>query len=96
MPVIATIDVKTQPGKRIEFMQALRASLAATLNEPECSRLDYLVDDSDPNRVVVIEEWTSPGAHQAYSMKLVQAGGMNELMPFMDGMPATTYYERMG
>jgi len=95
MTVIATIDVKTKPGKRAEFMKTLRASLADTLNEPECSRLDYLVDDSDANRVVVIEAWTSAEAHKAYSMKLAQAGGMNALMPLMDGMPATEYYQKL-
>ena len=87
--------MKTQAGKRGEFLKTLRGSLSQTLNKPECSRLEYLVDDSDADRVVVIEEWTSVDAHAAYSRKLVEAGGMNDLFPFMDGMPATTYYEKL-
>ena len=96
MAVIAVIDLKTRPGKRAQFLKVLRQSLKETVSDPACTRLDYLVDDSDPDRVVVVEGWTSREAHEAYSKRLMASGGMADLMPLMDGMPTTTHYSLMG
>ena len=55
--VIATIE--TQPGKATKLIEDARNCIDATRLEVGCISYDYVQDTEKPDRVLVVERWTT-------------------------------------
>lgn len=65
-----TIYVKftCHPGKRAGFLEKVRETgvLAAIRAEDGCLKYDYYLSDSDPNELLLIEQWESKEHQQIH------------------------------
>lgn len=64
LSIIATIVA--HPEHRETVLQALTAMLVPTRAEAGCRQYDLYVDQTDPNRMVMIERWTDDTALNAH------------------------------
>lgn len=57
-----------KPGKRDAFLQQVAASGAhqAVRQEEGCLQYDYFISVEDPDRLLLVEKWTSRGAQQVH------------------------------
>lgn len=58
---IITIDC--QPGTRDMILSRAPEAQAATRAEPGCIAYDFYTCTDDPDRLVFVEAWTDPAAH---------------------------------
>ncbi len=58
---IITIDC--QPGTRDKILSRAPEAQAATRAEPGCLGYDFYTCTDKPDRLVFVESWTDPGAH---------------------------------
>lgn len=64
--IIATINIKPEFKQR--FMGPMLEDARGSLNnEPGCLRFDVLQDESDPNRIYLVEEYVDQGAFQSHT-----------------------------
>ncbi len=82
-----------QPGKEAELLSTAKGWKDMILSNPDCSGFDVYTDQDAPGAVVLIEEWTSKDAHQAF-MASIPEEMMAESMKLMTGMPEGTYLEQ--
>jgi quinol monooxygenase YgiN len=88
------VAVRARPGDREQFVTQLKKE------EQEvpalfagCHRFAVYADPSDPDSLLLYEEWASREAASAYmSSEYFEAGGQI-LYPLMDGSPDSAYYE---
>lgn len=59
---IITIDC--QPGTRDKILSRAPEAQAATRAEPGCIAYDFYTCTDDPDRLVFVESWTDPPAHE--------------------------------
>lgn len=64
LSIIATIVAQTEHRETV--LQALTAMLTPTRAEAGCRQYDLHVDQSDPNRLVMIERWSDDAALDAH------------------------------
>ena len=60
LQVVAIIIAK--PGQAAAVQAAFEPAVAASRNEAGCRRYDLFVDNNNPDRLIMIEEWTSKAA----------------------------------
>lgn len=66
MPLSIIATIVAQPEHRETVCQALTAMLTPTRAETGCQQYDLHVDQTDPNRMVMIERWTDAAALDAH------------------------------
>ncbi len=82
-----------QPGKEAELQAMAKGWKDMILQNPDCSSFSVYTDQDSPSAVVLIEEWASKDAHQAF-MASIPEEMMAESMKLMTGMPEGTYLEQ--
>lgn len=61
------VQFRTKPGQRDAFLAAIRAHVALSLaSEPGCERLDVLLPQDDPDRVILFELYSDEAAFAAH------------------------------
>ncbi len=78
MTIKLTVSITANPDGREQLRAVLREDVQGSRNEPGNTRFDLYVQDDDPNRFVLIEEWPSQEAlqhhtQQDYLLRLRQA-----------------------
>ena len=64
MTIKLTVSITANPEGRERLLQVLRADVVGSRKEPGNARFDLYVQDDDPNRLVLIEEWPSQEAFE--------------------------------
>jgi len=83
LQVVAIIQVK--PGQRSAVQAAFAPAIVASRAEPGCVRYDLFADSSNPQRLVMVEEWASKAALELHMSTLhfkefvSQAGALIDL-----------------
>jgi quinol monooxygenase YgiN len=57
--VIVVATIVAHPGHRDSVTAALKKAVALVRQEPGCERYDLHRDNADPDRLVMLERWTS-------------------------------------
>ena len=65
--IIVAGEVRFADGEIDRLKGAMAKNIAATRAEPGCARYVYAVDLSDPNRLIISEEWSDEEAIDAHS-----------------------------
>ena len=65
--IIVAGEVRFAEGEIARLRPAMEKNIAATRAEPGCARYVYAVDLSDPNRLIISEEWSDEEAIDAHS-----------------------------
>lgn len=81
------------PGKETELLATAKRWKDMILANPDCSGFDMYTDQDSPTSVVLIEEWSSRDAHQAFIASISEEM-MAESMKLMTGMPDGTYLDQ--
>ena len=64
--IIVAGEVRFADGEIARLKDAMEKNVAATRGEMGCARYVYSVDISDPNRLLVSEEWSDDAAVDAH------------------------------
>ena len=78
MTIKLTVSITANPEGRDRLLAILRGDVEGSRKEPGNTRFDLYVQDDDPNRFVLIEEWPNQEAfdhhiQQDYLLKLREA-----------------------
>ena len=78
MTIKLTVSITANPEGRDRLLEILREDVVGSREEPGNTRFDLYVQDDDPNRFVLIEEWPNQEAfehhiQQDYLLKLREA-----------------------
>jgi len=88
------LEVQLRPGVGAEGENAIRETLAQTAAFPGNEALEVLVDDADPNRVVVVETWAAASDHDAYVAWRATPEGAAALATVIAAPPVTRTFGR--
>ncbi len=78
-------------GQEDAFIE-LAKSWSSHLEEvPGCSEMKIYRQSHDSHKVVLIEEWESEKAHDAFVDSMAKSGSMDEHMKLLQGMPEGTF-----
>jgi quinol monooxygenase YgiN len=69
MSIKLTVSVTANPDGREQLLEVLRADVVGSRQEPGNVRFDLYVQDDDPNRFVLIEEWPSQEAFEYHTQQ---------------------------
>lgn len=83
------LEVQLRPDTRGQADDAIRETLAQTAAFAGNEGLEVLVDDADPNTVVVVETWATAGDHAAYVAWRATPEGAAPLASVLAGPPVT-------
>ena len=64
--LIVAAKIKTQPGRRDDFIKAAQPVIAATRGEAGCVRYELYASTENANEVMYFEQWTSRAALDAH------------------------------
>ncbi|WP_413807691.1 putative quinol monooxygenase [Streptomyces sp. OE57] len=66
MSLVVIAECLAAQGQEDRLRTALEAMIEPSLDEPGCLAYSPYVDPNRPARMVVVEEWTGPGALQGH------------------------------
>ena len=69
MTIKLTVSITANPDSRERLLEVLRDDVEGSRKEPGNTRFDLYVQDDDPNRFVLIEEWPSQEAFQRHTQQ---------------------------
>ena len=92
MAVLVLVRAAAKPGKGKEVTDMLAPFVGEDTGMDGCSRIEMAVDATDPDRVVLLEEWTSAETHKANLAALQEAGGLDDFLALLAEEPVRTYY----
>ena len=69
MTIKLTVSITATPDGRERLLAVLRDDVEGSRKEPGNTRFDLYVQDDDPNRFVLIEEWPSQEAFQHHTQQ---------------------------
>ena len=92
MAVLVLVRAVAKPGKRGAVVEMLTPFVGEDTGMDGCSRIELTVDTADPDRVVILEEWTSAEAHKANLASLEAAGGLDDFLALLAEAPVRTYH----
>jgi len=94
MSITVFLEVQLRPDARTGAESAIRETLAQTAAFAGNEGLEVLVDDADPDKVVVVEKWASAGDHDAYVAWRATPEGAAALAGVLAGAPVTRTFGR--
>ncbi len=93
MAIAVTLDLKVQPGKGGELTEILKSMLGDTRARHGAQRIEMVVNQDDPDHIVIYENWDSKEDHQAYMAWRQERGDLDALGTFVASPPTVTYFE---
>ena len=92
MAVLVLVRAVAKPGTGAELIDMLAPFVGEDTGMEGCSRIEMAVDATDPDRLLLLEEWTSAEAHKANLAALQEAGGLDDFLALLAEAPVRTYY----
>ena len=92
MTVLVLVRALAKPGKGADVVDMLTPFVGEDTEMEGCSRIEMAIDATDPDRVLLLEEWTSAEAHKANLAALQEAGGLDDFLALLAEDPVRTYY----
>ena len=92
MAVLVLVRARAKPGKGAAVVEMLAPFMGEDTGMDGCARIEMAVDATDPDRILLLEEWTSAEAHKANLAALEAAGGLNDFLALLAEDPVRTYH----
>ena len=92
MAVLVLVRARAKPGKGAAVVEMLAPFVGEDTGMDGCARIEMAVDATDPDRILLLEEWTSAEAHKANLAVLEAAGGLNDFLALLAEDPVRTYH----
>ena len=92
MAVLVVVRATAKPGKGAAVVEMLAPFVGEDTGMEHCSRIEMAVDAGDPDRLLLLEEWTSAAAHKANLAALEAAGGLDDFLALLAEAPERIYY----
>ena len=92
MTVLVLVRAVAKPGKGADVTAMLAPFVGDDTGMEGCSRIEMAVDATDPDRILILEEWTSAAAHKANLAALQAAGGLDDFLALLAETPVRTYH----
>ena len=92
MTVLVLVRALAKPGKGADVVDMLTPFVGEDTEMEGCSRIEMAIDATDPDRVLLLEEWTSAEAHKANLAALEAASGLDDFLALLAEDPIRTYY----
>jgi quinol monooxygenase YgiN len=92
MTVLLLVRATAKPGKGPDVVEMLAPFAGENPGMEGCSRVELAVDAGAPDRIVILETWTSVEAHKAALAALEEAGGLDDFLALLAEAPVRTYY----
>ncbi len=92
MSVLVLVRATAKPGKRQEVVEMLTPFVGENPGLEGCSRVELVVDAVTPDRLIIVEEWTSAEAHKASLASLEEAGALDDFLALLAEAPVRTYH----
>ena len=92
MAVLVLVRAVAKPGKGTDVVDMLAPFVGEDTGMEGCSRIEMAVDGADPDRILLLEEWSSAAAHKANLAALQEAGGLDDFLALLAADPERTYY----
>ena len=96
MAVLVLVRARAKPGTGVAVVEMLTPFVGEDTGMEGCSRIEMAVDATDPDRIVLLEEWTSAEAHRANLAALEAAGGLDDFLALLAEAPERIYYAPLG
>lgn len=92
--VTVVITYQAQPGRGEKARDELASLIATVVSlEPDCHGIRLLQDSADPDRILLIEEWTSQEAFTGPHMQTPHLQAfMQRGQEFLAGPPELTFW----
>lgn len=92
MTVLVLVRAVAKPGKGADLTAMLAPFVGEDTGMEGCSRIEMAVDATDPDRILLLEEWSSAAAHKANLVVLTEAGGLDDFLTLLAEDPVRTYH----
>ena len=92
MSVLVLVRATAKPGKRQEVVEMLAPFVGENPGLEGCLRVELVIDAVGPDRLMIVEEWTSAEAHKASLASLEEAGALDDFLALLAEAPVRTYH----
>ena len=92
MSVLVLVRATAKPGKRQEVVEMLAPFVGENPGLEGCLRVELAIDAVGPDRLMIVEEWTSAEAHKASLASLEEAGALDDFLALLAEAPVRTYH----
>ena len=92
MSVLVMVRARARPGEGAALVEMLAPFVGEDTGMEGCARIEMAVDSTDPDHILLLEEWTSAEAHKANLAALETAGGLDDFLALLAEAPVRTYY----
>jgi quinol monooxygenase YgiN len=92
MAVRLIVTFTAAPGKGPDFARAFAPVIQEVLKEPGCEQYELFVSQEDPDKLVLLERWSSAETLEAHSAAN-RARGPSPTAPFRGAPPVLERYE---
>ena len=87
MAVRLVVMLQAKPGAGADFAKAFAPAIAETVKEPGCEQYELFRSEKEPDKLVLLERWTTPGDLEVH-MGVLRARGPSVTAPFRaEGVP---------
>ncbi len=93
MAITALLDINVQPGKADEMVQWMKDNLPDTRARQGAGKMELIVDQDDPNHMVVYETWDRKADQEAYMAWRTERGDLDILGPMFAAPPTFTFFD---
>ena len=88
------VELRVQPEGRDRLLDRLKREESEVPDRfAGCERFAVFSDPSDPDRILLYEEWSTRDAAEAYMHSEYFRASADVLFPLMTGTPDSAYYE---
>jgi quinol monooxygenase YgiN len=88
------LELTLKPEALEAAKEAIRETLKATAAAEGNEKLEVVVDDADPSKVIIIETWRSAADHDAYVAWRATPEGASSLGSIVAAPPVTRTFEQ--
>ena len=95
MSVTLLVHIVAKPGHG-RTLAGVLTPVPADNDIDGCLGMDVFVDSADPDRVLILELWSSIEAHQTFLSGLMEQGALDEMLEHAADVTRTYYVEAPG
>ena len=93
MTIAVILKLKCQSGKGPDLTAALQSMLGDTRARQGAEMIEMVVNQDNPDHIIVYEKWAAKEDHQAYMGWRQERGDLDALGGFVSEPPAVTYFD---
>lgn len=93
MAITVLLDMNVQPGKSDDMITWMRTNLPESQQRPGAGKIEMIVDQEDPNHIIIYEVWDSRADQEAYLAWRTERGDLEVLGAMFASPPTFTFFD---